>query len=97
MGTPQIIGFVLLGIVALIVLMSHIFLVKSWNDIKVGDIGIYTNEQDSIYDIEYIIKVIKKENDYIVIQYDDMKETIYRYEYLAQRKIIKWDKDGKTN
>ena len=97
MGTGQIIGFVLLGIVALIVLMTHIFIVKSWNNIKVGDTGIYINEQDDLYNIEYVIKVIDKHKDYIIVQYDDIKETIYRYEYLAQRKIIKWNKDGETD
>ena len=46
MNTFQIVGFILLGILGIIVflfLISYIAMIREWNHIKSGDKGIYTD------------------------------------------------------
>lgn len=90
MSTIQIVGIILLIIIVIAFIHTHITLIKSWNNIKVGDIGSYINENEN-YVIHHI-EVINKDIDFITIEYGYTKETVYKHEYVNRQKIFEWNK-----
>ena len=98
MSMFQIVGLILLGILGLIALLSYISMVKEWNHVKIGDEGTYINDSDGWHTTSFDIKVIKKNDDFMVIKFgDNTEETINKYDFVNQYKTFKWYKDGKIN
>lgn len=92
MNTFQIVGFILLGIIVFLFLISYIAIIREWNHIKSGDKGIYT---DGFW-ISGEFTVIHKTKNFIIIKYfDDTTETILKDSYIDGIKSFTWHKNKK--
>ena len=78
-------------VIILLVLISHISTLISWNKIKVGDTAFYIDMHNKWHNVACSIEVIEKHKDYMVIKYGDIEEVIQKQQYIEHSKTFNWD------